>query len=120
MAQKTTVQLVDDIDGSEAEETVSFGLDGTQYEIDLSGEHANGLREALSAFIVAARRADGSGAGGGRRGGGQRGSGSRSSASTADRQRTAAIREWAREQGLEVNDRGRIPSRVVEAYDAAH
>ncbi len=117
MVQKTTVQLVDDIDGAEAAETVSFGLDGTRYEIDLSAEHASGLREALSAYIVAARRAEGSG--GGRRGGGRRGGGGAGSASSGDRQRTAAIREWAREQGMEVNPRGRIPSRVVEAYQAA-
>ncbi len=59
MAQKTTVQLVDDIDGSEAEETVSFALDGSRYEVDLSAEHASSLREALSTYIVAARRAEG-------------------------------------------------------------
>ena len=119
MAQKTLVQLVDDLDGSEAEETVPFGLDGTSYEIDLSGEHANALREALAPYIVAARKAGGSG-GNGRRGGGRRGSGGSSSPAGSGRQRTQAIREWAREQGMEVNDRGRIPSKVVQAYEAAH
>ncbi len=116
MAQKTTVQLVDDIDGSEAAETVSFGLDGNSYEIDLSEEHASSLREVLSRFIVSARRAGGEG--GGRRSGGRRGSGS--STSSGDRQRTAEIRAWAREQGMEVNERGRIPNTVVQAYEAAH
>ena len=119
MAQKTLVQLVDDIDGSEAEETVPFGLDGTSFEIDLSGKHATALREELAPYIVAARKAGGSG-GNGRRGGGRRASGGASSPSGSDRQRTQAIREWAREQGMEVNDRGRVPSRVVEAYEAAH
>ncbi len=117
--QKTLVELVDDIDGSEAEETVSFAVDGTGYEIDLSGEHANALREALAPYIVAARKAGG-GSGNGRRGGGRRGSGGSSPSEGSDRQRTQAIREWAREQGMEVNERGRIPSRVVEAYEAAH
>ena len=117
MAQKTTVHLVDDIDGSEADETVSFGLDGTNYEIDLSSEHASALRDALAQYVGAARKAGGSG-GAARRGsgGGRRSSGS----SSSDRQRTADIRQWAREQGMEVNERGRIPSRVIEAYDAAH
>ncbi len=119
MAQKTTVQLVDDIDGSEADETVSFGLDGTNYEIDLSSDHASALRDALAQYVGAARKASGGGGGGGgaRRSQPRRSSGSSSS---SDRQRTAEIRQWAREQGMEVNERGRIPSRVIEAFDAAH
>ena len=118
MAQKTTVHLVDDIDGSDAAETVPFALDGPEYEIDLSGEHAEQLREALSRYIVSARRAGGGGAG---RRGGRRGSGTTSSSpSSSDRQRTAEIRQWAREQGMEINQRGRIPKQVMEAYDAAH
>ena len=117
MVQKTTVMLVDDIDGSEAAETVPFSLDGTEFEIDLSEEHASSLREALSGYIVAARRAGGSGSS---RRGGRRGSGAASSPSSGDRQRTAKIRAWAREQGMEVNERGRIPNRVVEAYAATH
>lgn len=118
MAQKTTVHLVDDIDGSEADETVSFALDGTSYEIDLSSEHASALRDALAQYVGAARKAGGAGGATARRGGGggRRSSGS----SSSDRQRTADIRQWAREQGMEVNERGRIPSRVIEAYDAAH
>jgi hypothetical protein len=122
MAKKTLVQLVDDLDGSEAEETISFGLDGTSYEIDLNGEHAAALRDALAPYVGAARRTSGGASGSGRRGGGRRasaGSGS-GSTSTTDRERTAQIRVWAREQGLEVNDRGRIPSKVLQAYEAAH
>ncbi len=118
VVQKTVVELVDDIDGSEAQETVSFGLDGTAYEIDLTGEHAAALRDSLAPYVGAARKA-GAADGSGRRGG-QRGSGGGGSASSSDRQRTAQIRAWAREQGMEVNDRGRIPNTVVQAYDAAH
>lgn len=118
MAQKTTVQLVDDIDGSEAEETVSFGLDGTSYEIDLSGEHAAGLRDALAPYVGAARKAGS--ASKGRRGGARRGSdGSAGGSPTIHRQRTIQIRQWARDQGIQINERGRIPSRVVQAYEAA-
>ncbi len=123
VAQKTTVQLVDDIDGSEAEESVTFALDGTTYEIDLSGEHAAALRDALAPYVGAARKADGGGSNGRRSGGaGRRGSGGSGggSASSSDRERTAAIRQWAREQGMEVNERGRIPNKIVQAYDAAH
>jgi len=114
VAQKTTVQLVDDIDGSVAAETVAFGLDGSSYEIDLSEEHSTALRDALAPYVGAARRTT---AGPGRRGGPRRASGS---TSTSDRQRTAEIRAWARDQGMEVNERGRIPSKVIEAYEAAH
>ena len=114
MAQKTTVQLVDDIDGSVAAETVAFGLDGSSYEIDLSEEHATALRDALASYVGAARKTT---AGPARRGGPRRASGS---TSTSDRQRTAEIRSWAREKGMEVNERGRIPSKVIEAYEAAH
>lgn len=117
MAQKTAVQLVDDLDGSEAQETVAFGLDGASYEIDLSGEHADALRDALAQYVGAARKAD---SGNGRRSGGRRGSGGSSSPSGGDRQRTAQIRSWAREQGMDVNERGRIPNQIVQAYDAAH
>jgi hypothetical protein len=118
VAQKTTVQLVDDIDGSEAEQTVSFGLDGTTYEIDLSAEHAAALRDALASYVGAARKA-GNGASSGRRSGARRGSGGANSPSGSDPQRTAAIRAWAREQGMEVNERGRIPNQIVQAYEGA-
>lgn len=119
VAQKTLVQLVDDLDGSEAQETVSFGLDGTSYEIDLSEQHAAELRDALAPFVGAARKAGGS-ASSGRRGGGRRGSGGGGSSSSSNRDRTAQIRAWAREQGMEVNERGRISNKIVQAYEAAH
>ena len=108
MAQKIQVLLIDDLDGSEAEGTVRFGLDGTEYEIDLSAEHAEALRSALAPFIGAARRSRAAGrpARGGRRAG----------AGGLD---TAEVREWARAQGIEVKDRGRIPADVVERFKAA-
>ena len=103
MAQKVNIVLVDDIDGSEAEETVSFALDGREYEIDLSAKNAGKLRDALALYVGHARR------GGGRKRG-RPGSGP----SPAD------IRTWARENGFDVPDRGRVSSQVREAYLAAH
>lgn len=111
MAQKVTVSLVDDLDGGTAEETVGFGLDGKSYEIDLSAANASKLRDALAGFVAAARRA-GSGRGGRR----SAGAGSSGSRAAGDREQSRAIREWAREQGMEVSERGRIPSDVLQAY----
>lgn len=111
MAQKVQVILVDDIDGGNAEETVQFGLDGTTYEIDLSKKNAAKLRDNLAGYIGSARRVGGrrrsSSTRSGRRG--------RGGASTA-----AEVREWARANGYEVSERGRVPADVQEAYDAAH
>lgn len=108
MAQKVTVSLVDDLTGDEADETVSFGLDGKNYEIDLSSRNAEKLRGALADFVAAARRPGG---------GGRKASASPPAKRPAvDREQNQAIREWARGQGLKVNDRGRIPNEIVEAY----
>jgi Lsr2 len=109
VAQHIKVTLVDDVDGSNAAETVSFSFEGKAYELDLSEKNAKKLRKALEPFVAAARRS-----GGGR--GRQRGS-SGTSRAGADRERTAAIRTWAREHGHQVADRGRIPSSVIEAYE---
>lgn len=116
MAQKVQVLLLDDVDGSEAEETISFGLDGSSYEIDLNGEHAEELREALSEWTGHARRV------GGRSGSGNvRTISSRRPASTANAQVDAkAVRAWAAEQGIEVSDRGRIPSDIIDKYKNRH
>jgi hypothetical protein len=114
MAQKVTVQLVDDLDGSVAEDisTVTFGLDGASYEIDLTGANAAKLRKNLDGFVGAARRI------GGRV---KRGTGARGAATpAANREQTKAIREWARKNGFELSDRGRIPSNVLEAFEEAH
>jgi hypothetical protein len=115
MAQKIQVLLVDDLDGGEANETVSFALDGTGYEIDLSTDNAAKLREALAAYVGHARRA---GRGQGRIAGSTR-SGSRASV-RVDREQTQAIREWARKSGHKVSERGRIPASVMDAYNSAH
>jgi len=116
MAQKVDVRFVDDLDGSEASGTVSFALDGRAYEIDLSEENAAKLRDSLATFVAAARRT------GSRRSRSQRSSTSEAPAAPArpSREATAAVRTWARENGHEVSERGRIPKAVIEAYNSAH
>ncbi len=110
MAQRVNVVLVDDLDDSDATETVTFGLDGVDYEIDLSDEHAAQLREALSLYI-----------GHGRRTGGRRKSASAAAPkSTAGGASAAEVRAWARENGWDVPERGRVSADVREAYDAAN
>ena len=111
MAQRVNVVLVDDIDGNDASETVSFALDGVDYEIDLSDEHAADLRNVVLLYIGHARRT------GGRRKSGRRAasSGAADSAGTA----AADIRAWARENGWDVPERGRVSAEVREAYAAA-
>ncbi|WP_424183989.1 histone-like nucleoid-structuring protein Lsr2 [Actinokineospora sp. G85] len=112
MAQKVTVSLVDDLDGSVAEETVEFGLDGASYQIDLSSDNAEKLREALADFVESARRA-----GGRKRALAKAAPGRAPRTASADREQNQAIREWARKQGMNVSDRGRIPSEVLDAYN---
>lgn len=107
MAQRVHIVLEDDLDGSEAEETVAFGLDGATYEIDLSAKNANQLRDALAVYIGSARRVTGRS---GRRGGRGRAAGPSPS----------EIREWARENGYEVSDRGRVSAEIKSAYEAAN
>lgn len=107
MARRVQTFLVDDIDGGDATETVTFALDGVSYEIDLSESNANALREALSTYVASARRAGRRAKAGGR----GRGAPSRN-------QETAAIREWARERGFKISDRGRIPADILAKYEA--
>jgi Lsr2 len=109
VAQKIQTLFIDDLDGSAAEGTVLFGLDGNEYEIDLNTEHAKNLRDALARYVDAARRVGGSArkpAHGNRRG-------------TANGLNTTKVREWAREQGIEVKDRGRVPSELLVKFKAA-
>lgn len=113
MAQRVQVILVDDMTGGEASETVEFALDGVSYEIDLSDENAAKLRDDLAPWIGMARRS------GGRRQTRRRGGGS-SSSSPARREELSKIREWAREQGYQVSDRGRVAQEIKDAYYAAH
>lgn len=114
MATRTTVTLVDDLDGGTAEETVGFGLDGATYEIDLSAAHAGELRSALEPYIGAARRA-----------GGRRATPAAPAApapaaapSSSSRERNQEIRSWANEHGAGLSARGRLPGWVVEAFEA--
>ena len=117
MAQQTTVRFIDDLDGSEASGTVDFGLEGRNYQIDLSEKNAAKLREALAPFIDAARKAGGRGSGHGRARGRQQAA--EETPAKSSRAETAAIREWARANGHMVNDRGRIAKSVIDAYQAA-
>ena len=111
MAQKIQVTLVDDLDGGKAEETLSFGLDGTAYEMDLSGKNAKKLRDALAPYLGAARKA-------GRATPAKTRARSGGAPTVADREQNQAIREWAKKQGLNVSDRGRIPPEIVEKYNS--
>jgi Lsr2 len=106
MAQKVTVELEDDLDGGPADETVRFGFDGSDYEIDLSNKNAATLRRQLEPFIEHARKA----------GRGQR---RRSARTPSSRQHSGAVRAWAREQGIAVSERGRIPASVIDQYEIA-
>lgn len=110
MAQRVNVVLVDDLDGSDADETVVFGLDGRSYEIDLSTKNAGKLRDALALYVGHAR-----GSGRAKRASGRAASRSAKGAATA-----SDIRAWARDNGWDVPDRGRVAGEVREAYDAAH
>lgn len=117
MAQKTTVTLIDDIDGSEADETLEFGVDGVTYEIDLSDDHASALRGRLSEYVAHARRR-------GRTSGRTRTAAPTrapraGSSTTADREQNKAIRDWARSHGYTVSERGRIPAEISQAYHRA-
>jgi hypothetical protein len=106
MAQKVTVALEDDLDGGPAEETLRFRFDGADYEIDLSKKNAAKFRKQLSPFVEHARKAG-------------RGQSRRSPRTAANRQRSGDVRAWAKEHGIAVSQRGRIPASVVEQYQAA-
>ena len=111
MAQKVQTLLIDDLDGGEADSTVRFGLDGAEYEIDLSAKNAEALRKALARYVDAARRASGSAARRPGRSGGR--------AASAGGPEPTAVREWAKSQGIEVKDRGRVPAELVVKFKAA-
>ena len=121
MAKQTTVRLVCDMDGGDAQETVRFGLDGREYEIDLGEVRVKEIRDALAPFVAAGRKISG---GPGRRPGSSSpqvvSSGNRPAfaLSRPDKEQNTAIRTWARAQGMKLSDRGRIPAEVLEAYNA--
>jgi hypothetical protein len=113
VAQRTEIVFTDDLDGGPADETVRFGIDGTQYEIDLSKAHAGELRSALQPYVASARRVTSGGAGGA---GGSR----RASRSAARRGPDPSdVRAWARSEGIEVKDKGRVPAELVVKFQAA-
>ncbi len=107
MAQKVTIDLQDDLDGGPADETIRFAVDGTDYEIDLRTSHANVFRRELAPYIEHARRAG-------------RPQPRRPGPTSGSRQHTGDIRAWAKDRGIAVNERGRIPASVAEQYRAAH
>ncbi|MBV9445451.1 MAG: Lsr2 family protein [Streptosporangiaceae bacterium] len=110
MARKMQTLFIDDLDGSEADGTVRFGLDGAEYEIDLNTEHSQALRTALGRYASAARRSAGPGRHPGATGDGPR---RRTRASNAE------IRDWARTQGIDIKERGRMPAEVIVRFHAA-
>lgn len=111
MARREIVVYTDDLDGTEGAETVKFGLDGVQYEIDLAEKNATKLREALAPFISAARKV-------GRGGVVVGGRAARGRSAAADREQNRAIREWAKREGKNISGRGRIPQEIIDEYHA--
>jgi len=108
VAKQTVVTLIDDLDGQVAAETIDFSIDGASYEIDLSDKNAAALRDALAPYVGVARRV---------------GRAARPVAGRAREGRAVdlgAVREWARAQGLQVSDRGRVSAAIQDAYNAAH
>jgi hypothetical protein len=108
MAQKVQTLFIDDIDGGEADGTVRFALDGAEYEIDLSVKHSDEMRDSLKKFIAHARKVGGSARRSGARG-------PRRPSSTD----SVAVRAWARENGYDIKERGRVPAEVVAKYRQA-
>jgi hypothetical protein len=108
MAQKIQTLFIDDIDGGEADGTVRFGLDGSEFEIDLNARHTEELRNALANYVTHARKV-----------GGTARRAPRSRRSNADAIDTAKVREWAKAEGCDIKDRGRIPADVVAKYREA-
>ena len=106
MAQRVSVELEDDLDGGPADETLRFGLGGMDYEIDLSKKNASRFRRQIAPYIDHARKA----------GRGQR---RRPGRTPSSRDRSADIRAWAKDHGITVSERGRIPARVIKEYEAA-
>ncbi|TMR94947.1 histone-like nucleoid-structuring protein Lsr2 [Nonomuraea basaltis] len=113
MAKRIVESFIDDIDGSEADGTTSFALDGTNYEIDLSGENREKLEKALAPFITKARAVRAERGVRGRRG-------AAGPARGISREKSTEIRQWARTHGLPVSERGRIAASVLKQYEAAH
>ena len=110
MAQKVQVMLLCDLDDNnvDAAETLQFSLGNAAYEVDVCAKHAQQIRDGLQPFVAQARKT------------GTASSGRRRQRTAGTRQETAGIRSWAKDQGIQVNERGRIPASVVKEYEAAH
>src|SRR6266516_7565398 len=106
MAQRVTIALEDDLTGGPAKETVRFAFDGTDYEIDLNAKNAAAFRNQLTPYVEHARKAG-------------RAQSRRSGRGAASRQHSGDIRAWAKQHGLAVSERGRIPASVMKQYEAA-
>lgn len=109
MVQKVEVRLVDDLDGGVANETVTFAIDGSEYEIDLSATHADALRKTVDTYVAAARRVDRVRA---------RTARGRAAAGTGNREHNQAVRDWARSQGIDISSRGRLSQKLLARYEA--
>ena len=109
MARKVEIFLVDDYDGGEAAETVGFGLDGVSYEIDLSEQNAQALRDAVQHHVERARRT-----------GGRKPGETKDRRPAVDRDKAKAIRTWAQTQGHSITDRGRLSNAIIDAYERTH
>lgn len=107
MAKKTHIELVDDIDGSTADETIAFSIDGAHYEIDLSAENAEKIRAEIGGWAEKGTRV-------------ARKKTRRASAPSSSSEENARIRQWAKDNGYEVGDRGRISAEIRQAYADAH
>ena len=112
MAQKVQITLLCDLDDGnvEAEETLQFSLGGSAYEVDVCGKHAQQIRDGLEPFVAHARKTSAANSSSRRRPG----------RTAAGRDQTASVRSWAKDHGIQVNERGRIPASVVKEYEAAH
>jgi hypothetical protein len=111
VAKTTVTHITDDIDGSKDATEIAFSFDGVDYTIDLSKKNAAAMTKALKPYLDAATKVSGRST---------RSRHPRGSKASAPRKDLAAVREWARGQGIEVSDRGRVPSSVIEKYDAVH
>ncbi len=112
MAQKVQTLFIDDIDGGEAEGTVRFALDGTEYEIDLSTKHSDELRSTLGKYVTHARKTGGTARRGVR-------TATRAGRAAGPGLNTTEVRSWARENGFDIKDRGRVPAELVAKFQAA-
>jgi Lsr2 len=113
MAQKVITEFIDDIDGSPAERTFTFAVDGTNYEIDLSAQNIAEFKSAIGRFIESARKVRGSSSG-------RRARSAGAHDGRQSREQTQAVRQWARQHGHNISNRGRIPASIQQAFDQAH